>query len=463
MTDLQIAANNTITVGNGNNIIFGGSGKNTIVAGLAGTGSNIIFGSNGEVSYLSPNALDTAQTIDSGIGGDDVITAGNGSNYVFGGYGSDSISLGGVTSPNPSQSSASIVVAHNGLIDFDPATNLPKTVYSVDNATGGNATVHTAAGNNVIIGGAGNNWLYGGTGNDVIFGAGGRVDWIAGTEIIQSIDLREGGNDFLSGGGGRDIMIGGIGKTSFVGSFTTDIMIGRFAYIVEVGGRVKEVDCFWFGDDPLANPLSSLYSTEAAGSGAVAVRPITPPAAWGTGLVGVEIEVGGASGLLALNSTALDLQAQQQEQSSHPGSYMVQNTPPANEPESQPEQQAPGSGSGPQEQQEQPGAPGQGQQSNQPPAGDNDQSNPPPEGQNRHNQQINVKGALAKGKTDKLHPALEGFVAFGAAAAVGAGKDVRIDREGFKRLKEEQRRRRFLPWFGGKVTDKNHDRMSTVK
>ena len=74
-----------------------------------------------------------------------------------------------------------------------------------------------------------------------------------------------------------------------------------------------------------------------------------------------------------------------------------------------------------------------------------------------------MSGAAADNKTDKLRQDLEGFVAFGAAAALNAGKDIRFDRQGFKRLKEEQRRRHFLPWFGGRVIDKGGDRTGMSK
>ena len=322
-TDPELAANNVITTGNGNNIIFGGSGSDSITAG---NGDNIIFGDNGMVQYQSSGVLGTIQTTNPGTGGNNVITGGNGNNYVFGGFGDNVINLGGITSPG--NSSASIVIGHNGVIEFDPAGQLPPadqsqagmfqvysignsaaaTVYSVDNSTGGNDVVHVAGGNNILIGGAGNNGLYGGTGNDIIFGAGGEITWAGYTETIWSIDLRSGGHDFLSGGGGQNIMIGGIGNSAFMGSFRTDIMVGRFAYIVIVDGRVKEVSTFWFGDDPLASPLSSVYSAGNGQSSSVQLltTPFAGQAAWATGLPsGTEFQVG--SPMIAQNFASADL------------------------------------------------------------------------------------------------------------------------------------------------------------
>ena len=206
--DVQVVGNNTITVGDGNNLIFGGSGADHIAFG---NGNNIVFGDNGMVQYAASGVRGSAETTNSGIGGDDVITGGNGSNYVFGGFGDDTITLGGVTAGT--NSSASIVMGDNGEIDFDSQGLLPVAAYSVDNGTGGNDTIRVAAGNNFLIGGAGADWLYGGTGDDVIVGDGARITWAGSTEIIESIDLQEGGDDVLSGGGGRNIMIGETGAT----------------------------------------------------------------------------------------------------------------------------------------------------------------------------------------------------------------------------------------------------------
>ncbi len=51
-----------------------------------------------------------------------------------------------------------------------------------------------------------------------------------------------------------------------------------------------------------------------------------------------------------------------------------------------------------------------------------------------------------------------GIVALGAAVGSAVRKDVFLDRDGFKRLKEQRKRSRFLPWFGGKVIDKGNER-----
>jgi hypothetical protein len=369
------------------------------------------------------------------------------------------------------------------VIEFNPANQLPSAVYSVDNYLGGNTTVHVAAGNIVLIGGAGNNWIYGGTGDDVIFGAGGKVTWTGNTEMIESIDLPFGGDDFLSGGGGRNIMIGGIGNTAFVGNFNTDIMIGRFAYIVIVNGRVTQVACFWFGDDPLAGPLSSVYSAENE-SGGSGTQSSTPPIGLIAGRTGTGSGAGTGTGSstntfstsLNTDTSNQDLQGQQQQQSSHPGSSINQGSTSGQSgsttqsgQQSTTGQDQPTSGSGQQQQQstqqggQSTSPPGQGTGQGQPPSGDgSQQGDQSPQGDSQGMQETDVPVTVAgngKGK-QRLD---DGLVAFGAAIAAGARKDVLLDRDGFKRLKEERKRSRFLPWFGGKVIGKGGERMGMRK
>jgi Ca2+-binding RTX toxin-like protein len=447
-TDLQLAASNVIDAGDGNNIVFGGSGSDTITVG---NGDNIVFGDNGMVTYQSSGVLGTIQTISSGTGGDDTITGGNGSNYVFGGFGNDTITLGGVTSTSGSQSSASVIIGDSGVIEFDTAGLLPVAVYSVDNATGGNDVIRTAAGNNILIGGAANDRLYGGTGDDIIIGDGGKITWAGNTEIIQSIDIREGGDDYLSGGGGRNIMIGDYGNNTFVGNFKNDIMIGRFAYIVVVNGRAKEVSSFWYGDDTLANSISSLYSQPGNGSQSRSeTLPLTSQASWGTGLAaGTQFQVSAPT--VGQGPAAGDLQAQQQQQSSHPGSYAVT----ASQPGPQQQQGQPQQG----QQDEQQLTPGQagGQQQGQDgqssqPSGTGPGTGEPPGGNNEGSLGINPGVDIAAIRTDEWQVDLKEYTAaFGAVASANAGRTAVLNRDGFRKLKEEERRRRFLPWFGGEV------------
>lgn len=172
----------TITAGNGGNVIDGGSGSNTITSG---TGNDVIFGGTGVDIVVAG-------------GGDDVITVLGGADDVDGGAGNDRLVIdysrfttavvGGVTAGNL----ASGYTGH--FEDLNTSTLDFVAVERFEVTTGaGNDIVKTGAGDDQLIGNAGKDTLTGGGGNDVI--SGGADD-----------DSLKGGSgaDALDGGGGID-------------------------------------------------------------------------------------------------------------------------------------------------------------------------------------------------------------------------------------------------------------------
>ena len=89
-TDPKDGAADSITVGNGNDIIIGGVGGDTINAAI---GNSIIIGDDGALTYAG-GILTLATTTDIGVGGNDVISTGSGNDIVFGGFGADQITTG---------------------------------------------------------------------------------------------------------------------------------------------------------------------------------------------------------------------------------------------------------------------------------------------------------------------------------------------------------------------------------
>ncbi len=166
-TDPQLAQNEQIRAGNGNNIIFGGSGADTIATG---NGGSIIFGDNGQVTYQSPGVLGTVQTTNAGVGANDTITAGTGSNYIFGGTGSDNITAGlGGTGNNT-------IFGEDGSIQFFPAGS-PSLAQSIDVQLASNNIINAGDGNNIIFGGSGSDTITAGNGSNIIFGDNGQVSY----------------------------------------------------------------------------------------------------------------------------------------------------------------------------------------------------------------------------------------------------------------------------------------------
>ena len=85
--------NNTIKLGNGNDLVIGGLGANNITVG---NGDSSIIASDGTFT-LSNNVLTMAQTLNPTLGGNDTVQVGTGRNVVIGGPGNDTITLAAST------------------------------------------------------------------------------------------------------------------------------------------------------------------------------------------------------------------------------------------------------------------------------------------------------------------------------------------------------------------------------
>jgi Ca2+-binding RTX toxin-like protein len=195
------SGDDTITVGDGRNIVHTAGGNDTITAG------------------------DGQNTIDAGLG-NDTVTAGDGGNRIWGGYGNDTITSG----------SGNDYV--NGGLGDDTITG-----------GGGNDTLDGREGNDTISGGLGNDDLIGGTGINTLDGGAGidtadyslstkAVDVSLAIGVAQAVNSVEtdtltnienltgsafrdtltgdAGNNVLTGGLGADHLNGGGGSDTFV-------------------------------------------------------------------------------------------------------------------------------------------------------------------------------------------------------------------------------------------------------
>ena len=102
------SGNDTITAGNGNDQIIGGLGSNTITAG---NGNDIVIGADGEVVRVGGQVVLVEST--SGTeGGSNVITVGSGNDVIIGGPGNNTISANG------GLATQDIVLGHDGYVTF---------------------------------------------------------------------------------------------------------------------------------------------------------------------------------------------------------------------------------------------------------------------------------------------------------------------------------------------------------
>ena len=234
-TDGSTSNDDTIKVGNGNNVILGGSGADVIAAG---NGNNVIFGNDGQVIFAN-GVIQTMESTDTSIGGDNTITAGNGNDIVFGGIGANTITLGGGTDE---------VVGGNGFAQFSQ-TGILEAFYSIaptatfggtkDTGTSNNDIINVGNGNDAVIGGTGSDKITAGNGNDYIIGGNGEIQYtvVNGVNTISRAQSAYGysfGNNTIVAGSGVDSIIGGSGSNNITTGYgPDDIVLGHDGEIVQ--------------------------------------------------------------------------------------------------------------------------------------------------------------------------------------------------------------------------------------
>jgi Ca2+-binding RTX toxin-like protein len=223
----------TILLGNGNNRIWtdggddairAGDGANEIHAGrgnnslLVGDGANKIWTDGGVDSI---NAGNGANEIHSG-GAADTIRVGNGNNTIWANGGADNVIAGNGNNTIRGGTGNDVITVGNGnnMIDAgagNDAVTVGNGNNTIDAGAGDDVVIVLGAGANTIDGGAGDDYLVGGRGNDILSGGNGNDILIGGD-----------GNDGLNGGDGDDILIGGRGADTLVGNGGDDILVGGY-------------------------------------------------------------------------------------------------------------------------------------------------------------------------------------------------------------------------------------------
>jgi len=272
----------TINVGEGQNTVLGGAAGDII---NSGSGDDHIMGDAGYFRYSPAGDLTEAVSTDHGVGGDDIINAGDGDNLVLAGAGGDDVTTG---------VGNDVVIGDNGKVTFVSGIRSRVEATDSSNTTGGDDTlnldggddqaiagvgkdrVETTSGENVLLGdngyivsdasgryveartgntsigdddymvggldrdilfgGAGGDYLDGDGGDDMIMGDGAQIFRNRNNVILGTVDHFVGGDDTLIGGDGLDRMMGAFGGDLFYGSFTDDVMIGeygRYTFILE--------------------------------------------------------------------------------------------------------------------------------------------------------------------------------------------------------------------------------------
>jgi len=221
--DPTVGGGDTITAGEGLDIVFGGAGSDTLDERGFGT-DDILVGDHGEALFVG-GILETVRTTDPGRGAADTIHAGSGASVILGGAGGDMLTAGG-------DAFADIVVGDEGTARFY-ANGVLESIRTDRPEYGGNDTITAGDGPNVIVGGSGTDTISGGNAaaTDILVGdnaiAAFRTD--GSLETIRTMDPGFGRGDTITGNNGPDIVLGGTGEDTIIAEGTdaaADIVLG---------------------------------------------------------------------------------------------------------------------------------------------------------------------------------------------------------------------------------------------
>jgi len=174
-----------------------------------GAGNDRIIGDSGSVSPLFPASI---------VGGNDTITGGDGDDLIYGMLGNDSIDAGAGADQVYGQAGSDTIVGGDDAdrlyggdasdaIDGGAGNDLVFGQSGNDILLGGN-------GNDLVRGGIGRDWLSGDAGNDILLGEADGDSIFGGVD--RDILVGGAGEDVASGGDGDDLLING--TSTFDGS-----------------------------------------------------------------------------------------------------------------------------------------------------------------------------------------------------------------------------------------------------
>ena len=224
--DTGTSSNDAIVLGNGNNVVIGGAGADTIT--LGSTGSEVILGDDGEADFTAAGTLTKVTTTDDVYGAADTITGvsggfgGSGGSTVIGGLGGDTIKIGGA---------GNTILGDDGAATFDATSGKITSITTQDPFFGGNDTIIVSGGSNVIFGGTGADTINVQTvatapSGNVILGDDGFAAFTTAGVLtsISSSDQTDGGDDVITAGDGNNTILGGSGADQ--------IMVGAGANVI---------------------------------------------------------------------------------------------------------------------------------------------------------------------------------------------------------------------------------------
>ncbi|CAM2780863.1 LEPR-XLL domain-containing protein [Vibrio rarus] len=215
-TETNIGGDDEVTLGEGDNLIIGGFGSDTL---LTAGGNDLIFGDNAQVSFDDAGVLIQAESIALAQGGGDRIDAGDGDNSVIAGFGDDDVMTG---------SGADVVIGDNGQLDLIDGVIRVLQSTDTDNATAGSDTIQVGTGFDRVIAGLGSDSVQSDSGDTHVLADNGILTYNAQGILTQALSTQPnlGGDDEVIAGLGDNLVIGGFGADTILTSNGADTLVG---------------------------------------------------------------------------------------------------------------------------------------------------------------------------------------------------------------------------------------------
>ena len=245
-----VGGDDTITIASGTQLVIGGDDRDSITTGA---GHSVVLGDNGFFDFDPAGKLTEASTRDHGIGENDTIVFGAGTNVILGGDADDLLQAS-------TDQSIDYVLGDNGFATFNPDKLIIEFI-TTNPLIGGNDRIETRGMDDIVFGGTGNDYIHGGDGYDVLMGDHAQHLWnFPANEKARSIfttDAEGAGNDQIYGGGGDDQILGQQGNDLLVGGAGEDDLIGGHNV-----RRGDDGDDVMIGDDGVVQLQASAFGDQ---------------------------------------------------------------------------------------------------------------------------------------------------------------------------------------------------------
>ncbi|WP_261817079.1 LEPR-XLL domain-containing protein [Vibrio gallicus] len=223
--DPALGGDDTVNLGDGDNIVIGGQGRDQITTAA---GNDVVIGDNGDVVLVDGIVRSIAsRDTDITTTGADTISVGSGSDRVIAGLDSlieefnetpEGVEFSSrfISDSVISESGDTQLLADNGMLTYNAQGQLVGAL-STEIEQGGDDQVHLGAGDNLVIGGKGDDVITTVSGQDVVIGDNGQIELIGGVvRVMRSTDTQDAtaGEDTIQLGSGFDRVIAGLGSDS---------------------------------------------------------------------------------------------------------------------------------------------------------------------------------------------------------------------------------------------------------